>query len=97
MHPQLNLCTKVSNGFATANLEDMMAKKALTTCVKKHRFKACTKCKGCRTPNCGKCRSCEDMPAFGGHGTAKQKCMLRICCNPIMRSCEYCKWDSSAI
>ena len=83
----------VSNGFRGANVADMMIKRNRTTCAKKHRFAACTKCSGCRTANCGICRNCEDMPAFGGAGTSKQKCLKRVCTNPIMRSCAYCQWD----
>eukprot|EP00088_Acartia_fossae_P019901 TRINITY_DN2164_c0_g1_i10.p1 TRINITY_DN2164_c0_g1~~TRINITY_DN2164_c0_g1_i10.p1 ORF type:complete len:404 (-),score=107.35 TRINITY_DN2164_c0_g1_i10:674-1885(-) len=84
----------VSQGFAGANIDDMLAKKAMLSCSKKHRFKMCSKCTGCRTPNCGDCRSCFDMPMFGGPGTAKQKCMKRVCINPIMRQCEDCRWTT---
>ena len=84
--------SKMSNGFKGANIADMVAKKAMTKCVKKHRFKHCRKCKGCLTPNCGKCRNCLDMPAFGGFNIVKQKCVDRVCTNPVMFSCEYCKF-----
>jgi len=84
--------TTVSNGFAGANIDDMIAKKAMMTCSKKHRFRACAKCSGCRTPNCGDCMNCYDMPMFGGPGTAKQKCVKRVCINPRMQQCNECKW-----
>lgn len=87
----------VSSGFAGANIDDMIAKKAMMTCHKTHRFRACRKCTGCLTPNCGDCANCFDMPAFGGFGTSKQKCKKRMCINPIMQQCPECKWTIDGI
>jgi hypothetical protein len=78
-----------SHGF-TLSKEELEAKLGQFECVKKHRFAACNKCAGCRRSNCGICVSCEDMPRYGGPGTAKQKCITRICTNPIMKTCQYC-------
>jgi len=90
--PKVEL-NNVSSGFAGANIDDMMAKKAMMSCSKNHRFRSCRKCKGCRTENCGDCVNCFDMPAFGGNGTMKQKCKMRMCINPIMQQCADCKWN----
>lgn len=87
----------VSGGFKGANIADMMEKKAQRNCIKNHRFRACKKCFGCRTPNCGQCISCCDMPRFGGLGVNKQKCLKRVCTNPVMQSCESCKWNADAL
>lgn len=83
--------TSNSYGFAVSK-DELTEKLGQFDCVrkKKHRFAACTKCTGCRRPNCGICVSCADMPRYGGPGTAKQKCITRICTNPIMRTCQYC-------
>jgi hypothetical protein len=78
-----------SYGFSLSK-DELSEKLGQFECVKKHRFAACTKCAGCRRQNCGVCVSCADMPKYGGPGTAKQKCVTRICTNPIMRTCQYC-------
>ena len=88
---------RISNGFRGANISDMLSKKAQTICKKKHRFQGCKKCTGCRTPNCGICPNCSDMPAFGGPGTSKQKCMKRACINPQMHTCDKCQWNTAAL
>merc|ERR1712080_148338 len=82
-------------GFKGANDQELLEQKAKVTCRanKVHRFKACLKCSGCRTENCGDCVYCLDMPKFGGMGTIKQKCILRICVNPQLTTCEHCVWN----
>ena len=87
----------ISKGFQGANLSSMLTKKAQRLCEKRHRFRACKKCTGCRTSNCGLCTNCSDMPAFGGMGINKQKCMKRVCVNPGMQSCVKCSWNTDAL
>jgi len=81
-------------GFQGADKDDLLEKKTRVVCKakKKHRFKACAKCSGCRNTNCGECTYCEDMPRFGGPGVMKQKCETRVCVNPIVTTCEHCVW-----
>jgi len=81
-------------GFAGADVQDLLEKKARTICKakKKHRFKACAKCTGCRRENCGECMYCLDMPKYGGMGVIKQKCETRVCVNPTITTCEHCVW-----
>jgi len=81
-------------GFIGAQVEDLLEKKSRVVCKakKKHRFKACAKCTGCRKENCGQCEYCLDMPRFGGLGVIKQKCMDRVCVNPIITTCDQCVW-----
>jgi len=81
-------------GFVGAQMEDLLEKKSRIVCKakKKHRFKACAKCTGCRTENCGECEYCLDMPRFGGLGVIKQKCQLRVCVNPVVSTCDQCVW-----
>jgi len=81
-------------GFVGAQMDDLLEKKSKVVCKakKKHRFKACAKCSGCRTENCGDCEYCLDMPRFGGLGVIKQKCQLRVCVNPIITTCDMCVW-----
>ena len=43
------------------------------------RKRRCGQCEGCRTPNCGVCGACVDMPRFGGKGSCKQACRMRRC------------------
>ena len=50
----------------------------------RHRFKACTKCSGCLEKNCDVCVNCMDKPRNGGTNTIRQKCLKRICKNPIV-------------
>lgn len=48
---------------------------------------SCRECKvravsfkhGCKRDNCGKCKHCLDMVAFGGTGHRKAKCLERVC------------------
>ena len=82
-------------GFKGAIDQELLEQKAKVICKanKKHRFKACLKCTGCRTENCGQCVHCLDMPKFGGLGTIKQKCIRRICVNPQLRTCGHCVWN----
>jgi len=82
-------------GFSGAVVDDLLEKKSRVTCKakKNHRFKACSKCSGCRRANCGECMYCMDMPKFGGMGVIKQKCETRVCVNPIMTTCDQCVWD----
>ena len=89
--------THVSNGFRGANVSAMLSKRSQKSCEKRHRFKGCKKCTGCRTPNCGLCTSCDDMPCYGGQGTMKQKCLKRVCINPFMQSCPSCTWNTDAL
>ena len=81
-------------GFKGVDENDLLEKRSKVVCKakKNHRFKACSKCTGCKRENCGECEYCLDMPKFGGPGLIKQKCELRLCINPILRTCEYCEW-----
>merc|ERR1719242_812988 len=81
-------------GFKNVNQDDLLEKRAKVICraKKNHRFKACTKCTGCKKTNCGECEYCLDMPRFGGSGQLKQKCETRICINPLLSTCEHCEW-----
>jgi len=81
-------------GFVGADVQDLLEKKSRVVCKakKKHRFKACTKCTGCRQGNCGECEYCLDMPRFGGPGVIKQKCKDRVCVNPTVTTCDQCVW-----
>ena len=81
-------------GFKGVDEQDLIEKRSKVVCraKKNHRFKACSKCEGCRRENCGECTYCLDMPKFGGPGLIKQKCETRLCINPILRTCEECEW-----
>ena len=81
-------------GFIGAQVKDLLEKKSRVVCKakKKHRFKACAKCTGCRKENCGQCEYCLDKPRFGGLGVIKQKCMDRVCVNPTVTTCDQCVW-----
>lgn len=81
-------------GFVGADVQDLLEKKSRVVCKakKNHRFKACTKCTGCRKGNCGECEYCLDMPRFGGAGVIKQKCKDRVCVNPTVTTCDQCVW-----
>lgn len=81
-------------GFKNVDQDDLLEKRSKVVCraKKNHRFKACTKCSGCKRENCGECTYCLDMPRFGGSGQLKQKCELRICVNPLLRTCQHCEW-----
>jgi hypothetical protein len=41
--------------------------------------KRCGECEGCLAENCGTCDNCKDMPCFGGKGTKRQSCRMRMC------------------
>jgi len=56
----------------------------------KHAVKACRKCEACKSADCGDCYACRDKPKFGGPGTAKQRCELKICPYPVRPPCNYC-------
>ena len=81
-------------GFKNVDQDDLVEKRSKVVCraKKNHRFKACTKCTGCKTENCGDCVYCLDMPRFGGRGLLKQKCEKRLCINPLLRTCDMCEW-----
>ena len=53
-------------GFKNVNQDDLLEKRAKVICraKKNHRFKACSKCSGCKKENCGECTYCLDMPRF---------------------------------
>ena len=53
-------------GFKNVNQDDLLEKRAKVICKakKNHRFKACSKCTGCKKENCGECEYCLDMPRF---------------------------------
>lgn len=46
------------------------------------RVMRCSKCAGCRAPDCMKCRHCLDMKKYGGPGLRKQSCKSRKCIAP---------------
>ena len=48
---------------------------------KKPRARRCGACAVCMRDNCGNCRSCLDMPMFGGRGKLKKGCIKKICPN----------------
>ena len=82
-------------GFTGTDKEDLRAKKAQVKCSvnRRHQFKACRKCSGCLEKNCEICVHCLDMPRNGGMCILKQKCVRRICMNPVMTMCGSCKWQ----
>ena len=51
-------------GFKNVDQDDLLEKRAKMICraKKNHRFKACSKCSGCKRENCGECTYCLDMP-----------------------------------
>ena len=51
---------------------------------KNARISTCGKCESCTRSDCGLCRPCLNMKKFGGRGTQKQKCFLKIC--PIQKA-----------
>lgn len=51
----------------------------------KRRGRGCGKCEGCLREDCGTCTFCKDKPKFGGPGTKKQKCALRVCSNFVKK------------
>ena len=82
-------------GFKGAKSDDLKAKRSLVQCAanKKHKFKACRKCSGCREDNCETCVFCLDQARNGGKVVLKQKCVRRVCVNPVMGMCRHCKWQ----
>ena len=93
---QYNLGSKAARGkgFIGTQVQDLLEKKSKVICKakKKHRFKACSKCAGCRRENCGQCEFCLDMPKYGGMQILKQKCKHRVCVNPTVQTCDKCEW-----
>ena len=45
----------------------------------------CGECPGCtnKVQFCASCKTCRNMTRFGGSGTMKKPCMLRMCSGPI--------------
>ena len=41
--------------------------------------KRCGECDGCNATDCGRCDNCRDMPKYGGRGTKRQSCRMRMC------------------
>ena len=82
-------------GFKGVEDEVLLEKKARMVCKaeKQHKFSSCKKCAGCRTENCGKCKHCLDKEKYGGPNKLKQKCMMRICVNPMLANCKHCVWN----
>ena len=82
-------------GFKEVDDKVMLEKKARMVCKaeKMHKFVSCKRCAGCMSGNCGKCKFCLDMPKFGGPQKLKQKCMKRVCVNPLMNNCKHCVWN----
>jgi len=82
-------------GFKGAKAEDLKAQRSLVQCSanKKHKFKSCRKCSGCRIENCETCIYCLDQARNGGKLVLKQKCMKRVCVNPVIGMCGQCKWQ----
>lgn len=81
-------------GFSIA-LEELKERRSMVKCKKKHRLRPCAKCDGCRQKDCKKCEMCMDMVKYGGSGRQRQKCVLRVCINPLMPMCSKCKWNLS--
>ncbi|EQC33019.1 hypothetical protein SDRG_09539 [Saprolegnia diclina VS20] len=46
------------------------------------RVMRCGVCVGCLSPDCMKCRHCQDMKKYGGPGLRKQSCKSRKCVTP---------------
>ena len=51
----------------------------------KRRGRGCGKCEGCQRADCGECTFCKDKPKFGGPGTKKQRCALRVCAHFVKK------------
>ena len=83
------------SGFKGVDKDDLKAKKSLVLCSanRKHKFKACSKCPGCLEPNCDICVHCVDSPRNGGRNVLRQKCVQRLCINPVMGTCGSCRWQ----
>ena len=82
-------------GFRGVNKVDLKTKKSVIRCSakRKHRFKACTKCSGCREANCEACVFCLDKVSNAVRLVLKQKCVKRVCGNPVLFTCGSCKWQ----
>eukprot|EP00092_Neocalanus_flemingeri_P022708 GFUD01024628.1.p1 GENE.GFUD01024628.1~~GFUD01024628.1.p1 ORF type:complete len:625 (+),score=158.35 GFUD01024628.1:38-1912(+) len=82
-------------GFKGTKSEDLKAKSSLVHCSAniRHKFKACRKCSGCREENCETCIYCLDQARNGGKVVLKQKCVKRVCVNPVVGMCTKCKWQ----
>ena len=82
-------------GFKEVDGKEILEKKARMVCKaeKQHRFSSCKRCAGCTAKNCGKCNFCMDMPKFGGPHKLKQKCVTRVCVNPLLSNCKHCVWN----
>ena len=80
-------------GFKGEKFEDLKAKRSLFQCPsnKKHKFKACRTCSGCKEEDCNACVYCLDKPRNGGKLVLKQKCKKRVCENPKMGTCPMCR------
>ena len=55
----------------------------------RRRGRGCGQCEGCLREDCGTCTFCRDKPKFGGPGTKKQKCALRVCSNFVKKVCVH--------
>ena len=42
-------------------------------------LRRCGNCPACRSPDCGRCRECQDKAKFGGPGIRKKPCLARLC------------------
>ena len=82
-------------GFKEVSSQVILEKKARMVCKaeKQHKFASCNRCAGCTTKNCGVCKHCLDMTKFGGPNKLKQKCVKRVCVNPLLSSCKHCVWN----
>ncbi|XP_046381398.2 uncharacterized protein LOC124152494 [Haliotis rufescens] len=67
---------KDSSSFKTSQLQSQHGRQK-----KRRKLKTqCGSCTGCvRIDDCSECRTCKNMKKFGGPGTFKQKCMLKLC------------------
>jgi len=88
-------CSASGYGFKVASKDDLKAKKSQMFCSanRRHNFKACTKCSGCREANCEACVFCLDKVRNGGRLVLKQKCVRRVCVNPVVATCGDCRWQ----
>ena len=68
---------------ATRQTGDVEKKKPETE--QRRRGRGCGQCEGCLREDCGTCTFCRDKPKFGGPGTKKQKCALRVCSNFVKK------------
>jgi len=86
---------------ATSSSKSTSKKKSTNKAKGRHtRRRRCGRCAGCLRPQCGQCRNCLDKPCFGGKGTLKQACKLRVCeqmkpANPTRRKKRIKKVEDS--